>query len=224
MDAFGHRHPYRCLPLVMANTTGWELRCPGSFTATWTGGPRKEDIRIDADDAAFPNLHHYVSSHFTTGVLTFHTGYLFRTEPGWDIWVGGPPNLIKDGLQPLSGIVETDWLPFPFTMNWHFTRPGMVSFKKDEPFCFIMPVPHATVDAFDPVIKSIDSDPDLKREYEAWGQSRQGFLERLRDHEPETVKQGWQRDYFRGRTVTGQDAPETHINRRRLKAPRREGE
>lgn len=25
MDAFASRHPYRCLPLNMANTTGWEI-------------------------------------------------------------------------------------------------------------------------------------------------------------------------------------------------------
>ena len=33
-------------------------------------------------------------------------------------------------LQPLAGVVETDWLPFPFTMNWLFTQPGRVRFEK----------------------------------------------------------------------------------------------
>ena len=28
MDAFVDRHPYRCLPLTMANATGWEILCP----------------------------------------------------------------------------------------------------------------------------------------------------------------------------------------------------
>ena len=70
-------------------------------------------------------------------MLTFHPGYLFRTPPGWSMWAMGPPNHIKDGIQPLAGLVETDWLPFPFTMNWIFTRPGTVRFEKGEPFCFI---------------------------------------------------------------------------------------
>jgi hypothetical protein len=34
------RHPYRCLPLTMANTTGWEILCPFGFTAEWNGGPQ----------------------------------------------------------------------------------------------------------------------------------------------------------------------------------------
>ena len=42
------------------------------------------------------------------------------------MWAMGPPNHVKDGIQPLVGLVETDWLPFPFTMNWHLhpARPG----------------------------------------------------------------------------------------------------
>ena len=38
-------------------------------------------------------------------------------------------------MQPLVGLIETDWLPFPFTMNWVFTRPGRVRLEKGEPFC-----------------------------------------------------------------------------------------
>jgi hypothetical protein len=223
MDAFPVRHPYRCLPLVMANSTGWEILSPCAFTASWTGGPSTADIRIDADDD-FPTLDRVATSHFARGVLTFHTSYLFRTEPGWDLWVGGPPNQVKDGIQPLTGIVESDWLPFPFTMNWHFTRPGMISFRKDEPFCFIMPVPHASVDQFEPVVKSIDDEPALKAEYLAWHESRSTFLQGLDEKNPDVMRQGWQRHYFKGQSVLSDQPAAAHINRRRLKPPRPAGE
>lgn len=222
MDAFTVRHPYRCLPLVVANTSGWELISPYSFTATWNGGLKTTDIRIDPDDDTSPEkLARLVASHFSHGVLTFHTGYLFRTEPGWDIWAGGPPNQVKDAIQPLTGVVETFWLPFPFTMNWRFTRPGMISFKKGEPFCFIMPVPHQAVDEVQPIIKRIEDDPELNGDYLAWGQSRTAFLERLAKSDPNAAKQGWQRDYFKGQTPQGVQGPDSHINRRRLKPPRK---
>ena len=123
MDAFASRHPYRCLPLNMANTTGWEILCPYAFTADWTGGERQEDITIKPDRPV-PDLKAFVVSHFSRGVLTMHPQYLFRTPPGWDLMVSGSPNHVKDGIQPLVGLVETDWLPFPFTMNWIFTRPS----------------------------------------------------------------------------------------------------
>lgn len=223
MDVFAERHPYRCLPLVVANTTGWELLSPVSFTATWNGGPLAKDVKVYSDDGASPDkLARHAVSHFSGGVLTFHTGYLFRTEPGWDIWVGGPPNMIKDGIQPLAGVVETDWLPFPFTMNWRFTRPGMVSFKKGEPYGFITPIPHTAIDEIEPIIKRIEDDPDLERDYNAWGASRSSFLDKLHAHDEEAKKKGWQRHYFRGQTPEGIAGPDTHIHRRRLKAPRTE--
>jgi hypothetical protein len=222
MDQFAERHPYRCLPLVVANTTGWEILSPVSFTASWTGGPLTQDIRIDPDDdTTRDHLARVVSSHFSGGVLTFHTGYLFRTDPGWDIWVGGPPNWIKDGIQPLTGVVETFWLPFPFTMNWKFTRPGMISFKKGDPFCFIMPVSHTAIDDVQPIVTPIGANPELEHDYRNWSVNRGKFLEKLRTHDPETVQKGWQRDYFKGLSPEGVKATaEGHIHRRRLKAPR----
>jgi len=222
MDEFGDRHPYRCLPLVVANTSGWEILSPVSFTATWNGGSLAKDIRIDHDQPSTRDeVDRWAVSHFSGGVLTFHTGYLFRTEPGWDLMVMGPPNSLKDGIQPLVGVVETFWLPFPFTMNWRFTRPGIVSFQKGEPMCFITPIPHEQIDAFEPVVKRIEEDPQLLKEYRAWGDSRSNFLKDLADRKDDVVKAGWQRDYFRGRTPEGHIAPDSHINRRRLKAPRK---
>lgn len=221
MDAFADRHPYRCLPLVLANTSGWELLSPVSFTASWNGGKQAKDIRLDPDgDTTKDKLSRHAVSHFSGGVLTFHTGYLFRTEPGWDLWCGGPPNMIKDGIMPLTGVVETDWLPFPFTMNWRFTRPGMVSFKKGEPYCYITPISHTVIDEVEPIVKPLESDPALKKDFDDWGTSRNAFLERLHQKDEDAVRAGWQRDYFKGQTPQGVQGPETHINRRRLKAPR----
>ena len=79
MDAFHARHAYRCLPLNMANTSGWEILCPVSFTAEWNGGIRQEDITLRSDNPN-PDFHRLVSSHFSHGVVTFHPGYLFRTR------------------------------------------------------------------------------------------------------------------------------------------------
>lgn len=94
------------------------------------------------------------------GIVTFHTGHLFRTPPGWGVWVTGPPNWPKDGIAPLTGLVETDWLPFPFTMNWQMTRPGEVVFRKGEPFAFITLMEHKRLEAIDrPIPTAMGSPP-----------------------------------------------------------------
>jgi hypothetical protein len=220
MDAFASRHPYRCLPLNMANTTGWEILCPLTFTAEWNGGPSQTDIVITPERPT-PHLHHFVTSHFSRGVLTLHPQYLFRTPPGWGMLAGGSPNHIKDGIQPLTGLIETDWLPFPFTMNWIFTRPGKVTFKKGEPFCFITPFEHRKVETLEPVIRTLESNPNMKGQYDAWLKARSEFNHALAAGDPEAVKEQWQRFYFKGEIPQNLGtAPASHTNKRRLKSPR----
>ncbi|MGH1560190.1 DUF6065 family protein [Caulobacter segnis] len=42
-------------------------------------------------DHPYPGFTDFVKST-TRGVVTFHTGYLFRTPPGWSLMAMGPPN------------------------------------------------------------------------------------------------------------------------------------
>ena len=221
MDAFTDRHAYRCLPLTMANTTGWEILCPGGFSATWNGGIQQDDITFQADPG-FGGCDDFVRSHFSHGVVTFHPGYLFRTPHDWSMWVCGPPNHIKDGIQPLTGLVETDWLPFPFTMNWRFTRPGTVRWNKGEPFCFITLVQDKPLEEFEVLQRSLQANVELHDQYLSWLKQREKFNKKLFDRDPTAMKEAWQRFYFKGELPddTG-PAPKAHVNKRRLKSVRR---
>jgi hypothetical protein len=221
MDSFIDRHPYRCLPLTMANTSGWEILCPGGFSATWNGGIMQEDITFQPDPG-FGGADEFVRSHFSHGILTFHPGYLFRTEPGWSMWASGPPNHIKDGVQSLSGLVETDWLPFPFTMNWMFTRPGTVRWEKGEPFCFITLVQDKPLEEVQLYQRSLESNRDLHDQYRAWFKQRDDFNKKIIGKDPAAMKEAWQRYYFKGELPDDIGAPpKGHVNKRRLNPVRR---
>ena len=219
MDKTIDRVPYRCLPMTMANATGWEVNCPFDIELEWNGGPRKEDIKITAPGVK-TLLDHVVTSHFQNGIVTFHTGYLFRTPPGWAVWAMGPPNWPKDGIYPLSGLIETDWLPFGFTMNWQMTRPGKVCFEKGEPFCFITLSEHRRLDEVEPKIRLLGSNPQLERDYNGWAKSRGEFVEKLAKRDSNAVAQGWQRHYMRGETVSGKERGADHDTKRRLQKPK----
>jgi hypothetical protein len=218
MDATDDRFAYRCIPLSIANASGWELLCPVTFEVWWHGGNSKDRITFIAagDGRAIGG---FASSHFGHGVLTFHTGYVFRTSPGWALWARGTPNTTKARIVPLEGVVETDWLPFGFTMNWRFTRMGKVRFEQGEPFCFITPVPHAALDSIQPVVRNLSDDPKLAAAHRGWTESRTDFNARLDRLEPDAVAEGWQRTYVRGENPHG-TLPEFHVTKRRLKAPR----
>jgi hypothetical protein len=223
MDKVNENHAYRCLPLNIANSHGWEILSPCAFEATWTGAWTPQAITLQALDG-YPDLPQFAVSHFSYGIITFHLGYLFRTDPGWDLFASGSFNEPKDGIAPLTGVIETDWLPYPFTMNWKMTRRGSVRFDKDEPVCMIFPVAHGAMVDLVPEIVDLDSDPEMKQQTMDWKERRDEFMRKLNARDPKTVKDGWQRDYFLGKMPDG-SSPAQHLSKLRLAAPvdRRKG-
>jgi len=87
-------------------------------------------------------------------------------------------------------------------------------------FCFINVVEHSKLDRIEPVVRSLDSEPQLKDQYLAWSTSRSAFNQKLNERDPEALKESWQRFYFKGQPPErGGPAPAQHINKRRLKRP-----
>jgi hypothetical protein len=156
-------YAYRCLPLSIANAHGWEVRCPASCEAEWNGGSKKGDIEL-----RFEGERAFVESHFGNGILTFNVGVVIGTPPGYDLWVTGPANEFKDGIQAMSAVIESYWMPFTFTMNWKFTRPHLtVRFEKGEPFCFFFPIEHGLLERVNPIFEHISEYPDLQKQYKS---------------------------------------------------------
>jgi hypothetical protein len=139
MNATPGRGANRCLPLLMANETGWVLENPAPFRAVWDGSDSRDGVQVEYSPRC-PINHRLATSHFGSGIVTFPVSYLFRTAPGFNLLVRGPANWPKDGICALDGLVETDSSVAPFTMNWKITRPhDPVSFDEGEPFCMLDP-------------------------------------------------------------------------------------
>ena len=212
MDATPHRFAYRCLPLTLANSCGWEILVSEAFTAVWTGSDDTDAVLVSDTDSR-PAI-----SHFGSGILTFHVHALFRTEGNTSLMVRGPVNRPKDGIAALDGIVETWWSPFTFTMNWQFTRPHHpVSFDKGEPFCTILPVDVAALQAVQPTISPISADPEAATRLADWTRSRDDFNKRLKESAPGALEEDWQKHYSRGTDLAGNAATGTHLTKLRLK-------
>lgn len=217
MDDTQQAFAYRCLPLNIANAHGWEILSPVGFTAEWDGGGGLDSVKVTGDslkgtaDADRSNL---PISHFGQGILTFHTLGLFKTEPGHDLFVGGSTNLMKDGLHPLTGVIETDWAPYTFTMNWRFTRAHHpVRFEIGEPFCMFYPVRREILRVAEPEFRDLATDPDLKRAYDQWHGGRETFLNDLRAADPTAVSVKWQKNYYRGLMPDGEPVDSAHATK-----------
>ncbi len=210
MDATPLAFANRCLPLTVANSYGWQISATVGFRARWDGKTTKEAIVIEADCSEHSAADLPIS-HFGSGILTFHVNALFKSEPGVNLFVGGPINQIKDGIAPLTGIVETDWSPFTFTMNWQFTRPDhWLRFDEGEAICQIFPIEPALLENTEPSIRTLDSDPDLYDEYKVWSQSRQHFIAELKTRPNRPKSEGWQKNYHRGSKSDGRKSEVVH--------------
>lgn len=209
-DAFG----YRCLPLNIANMHGWEIYTSRAFVARWDGGGDREAIQIE-DRGGEGDL---PTSHFGFGVLTFHVPVLFRSPPGINLMVTGPPNEPKHGICALSGIVETDWASASFTMNWKFTAPHVdVAWEAGEPYAFIFPLPRDLVETTEPEFRSLDDEPELAQRFRTWHEARLQFNRDLKTPGSDAVRVRWQKHYYRGRHFDDTDGPPDHRIKLRVK-------
>jgi hypothetical protein len=201
------RFAYRCLPLLIANQSGWVLLNDERFFAVWNGGAKPSDLKIVYQDGgAGP---HAAISHFGDGILSFTIPFLFRTPPGFNLLVRGPANLPKDGASPLEGVVETDWTDATFSMSWKITRPAVpVIFGRAEPICMIVPQRRYELESFRPEVRALETDPAVQQGFDGFHEGRVAFQSKLQRADPEAVKQGWQRNYFAGVGAHDQHAPE----------------
>lgn len=185
----------RCLPLRIANQAGWFILAHELVEVVWDGSMGVNGLLLTKgtmDDK-------FLSSHFGHGILTWRIPYLFRTPPGYNLYVRGPANCYKDGAFALDGIVETDWAVSTFTMNWKIVRTGVpIRFEQGEPICMIFPIARGDLERFHPEIRPIASEPELEAGFNDWKRSREEFNERTH-HLAGTGH--WQRHYYLGQTT-----------------------
>lgn len=203
----------RCMPLRIANQAGWFLLSHVEIEVVWDGGVDVNSIKFTKGRLDDP----FFDSHFGHGILTWRIPYLFRTPPGYNLYVRGPANWCKDGVTALDGIVETDWAVSTFTMNWKITRPGApIRFEKDEPICMIFPISRGQIERFLPEIRPISHEPDLEAQYVEWKQSRDEFNARLQRC---GSMRDWQKHYYTGKSIRGLAFPghQTHLKVRKFR-------
>ena len=195
----------------------WASRCAGAAVPQWQRLSPLQPSRSGADylafllgdggtaasswaaEESFPAG--FAESQFGSGILTFNPLLIIRPPPGHDLWVSGPVNRFKDAIQPMSALIEADWMPFTFSMNWQITRADItITFEKGEPFCSFFPVARGLVERCEPVLKPISDDPALQKSYWASRMTRNAAVAGQGGDSP---FQGW----YASRSFPGDAAP-----------------
>ena len=214
MDETAGGFAYHCLPMTLANQSGWFVLAPHGAVAEWNGGMAPTDLTVTVEGA--PALVHAVSA-VGSGILSWTIPYIFRTPPGWNLLCRGPSNYIKDGVQALEGLVETDWSYASFSSNWKLTRPGRVEFAAGEPIAMLVPHHRGDLEIFSVRKAELAGNRDLHAGYTEWINSRQAFIAGQRAGDPEAMKKKFQKHYFSGQTLQGMHF-DGHQKKRRLRS------
>ena len=203
MDQTFEKFAYRCLPLTIANQHGWSIFPKKRVRCEWNGNADKEAITMIEEGGI-------ATSIFGSGVLTFHIHYLFKTPPGYNLYITGAPNHFISNVWPLSGIYESDWAPYSFTMNWRILRPGFVEFNTTDPICYIFPVERKLSESFELEHKMLSENDEMRTQYKIFHESRTSF-----NKNPDR-KNDWQKEYFQGRYPDGVKCPVDHQTKIKL--------
>ncbi len=217
MDDTPNKYAYRCLPLTIANCTGWDLYAPCDFVVSWNGGSHESDMSInyELDDM------HFAGTGFGCGILTLHSGYVLKTSEGWDIMCTAPINTPIEWATPLTGIVETWWLNFTFTINWKLHKAGSYHHDSRIPVARIIPIPHQY--DIETSVSDIVLNPKIDGEYQVWREDRGILLDDMNEAFTTNTKSGnvdpgkpkthWEKTYYTGKTKHGEMIEDHTIKR-----------
>jgi len=141
-----------------------------------------------------------ISSHFGMGTFTIQNRFTFRTPPGVNLMTINPPNHWIDGIQHMTGVVETDNLRRDFTFNLRITRKNeKIIINKGDYIGCVLPIPRYFVDGFSlKNFEDILTPEQILEEQQAmadFGDERRN-LDRSKPH-------GNGRRYFNGEDVYG---------------------
>jgi hypothetical protein len=200
--------------VAIGNCYGWQVLCPADIAVAWNGGERIEDLAVRSERA------NAATSNFAHGICTFDVGWLFRTPPGVHLMYTGPLNHVKDGATPITGVVETDWLPYTATMNWRLSRPGVVTWDTGEPYCQIIPVKAGMLDSTELVLHDLADDPALLAEHVEWRRQRTEHRAKMTAGDADALKTPWLKHATVGRYASdGRSADGHHVTKLRLAEP-----
>ena len=144
------QHAYRCPPLMLGNEHGFIIKSLYNFKAIWDGGEWLDAVKIEIQDENYERERfQIISSHFGMGTITIQNRFTFRTEPGVNLMTINPPNFYIDGIQHMTGVIETDNLRRDFTFNLKITRPNhWITVEKGTPIGCVLPYPRHFIDNF----------------------------------------------------------------------------
>lgn len=144
------KHAYFCLPLTIGNQYGFAIKSLKTFSVIWDGGEGSQNVKIEILDDGEHTGYQSINSHFGMGTVTIQNRFTFRTPPDINLMTINPPNHWIDGIQHMTGVIETDNLRRDFTFNLKVTRKNeKIIINKGDYIGCVLPIPRYFVEGFE---------------------------------------------------------------------------
>jgi hypothetical protein len=129
-------HAYKCFPITLANQFGWGISFPDDIMFRWNGNYNALDNNIEVFSG-----HKWLSFTRGWGIVSFHTGLVFKTDENLTMLGYPVPNQFIDGFQVFTSLISTSFFQKPYQLAGQITRAKeMITIKAGTPVGAIMPV------------------------------------------------------------------------------------
>jgi hypothetical protein len=204
------RHAYFCLPLVIGNQYGFAVKSLFNATFLWNGGAEPADTTVTIHNTEDIERHgslQTIVSNFGIGIVTVQTAFSLRTPPNVNLMTIQPPNYFIDGIQNMTGVVESDNLRRDFTFNLKITRANHpIDIRVGDVLAGVIPYPRQYVENFEMVEGYELFTPEQIREEQEASQD----FGRERVERDVLRPDGVGRRYHNGEDVYGNPFPHSH--------------
>lgn len=123
-------HARHCLPLAMANSLGFYILSPGTFTVSWDGNTNARAKIRHIDKSS----HYEVDDHAAFGSFTVQAKFIPVTDdPGDFVYIKGIPNQRGVKYSCMEAVIEAWWSMANFGLVFMLNQPGEFTIQKGEP-------------------------------------------------------------------------------------------
>ena len=136
MDATGEKHAYKCFPISLANTIGYELSLPINVSFVWDGisDASSDHIKILSGEE-------FISNSRANATVSFKTGIVIKSDKNTSFLHMPVPNLFNENYQTFTSIISTSFFDQEFPSAIRILKPDKaITIKADEPFATLVPI------------------------------------------------------------------------------------
>lgn len=123
-------HARHCLPLSMANSLGFYILSPGTFTVRWNGDLNSRVVINHIEKSS----HYQVDNHAAFGSFTVQAKFVPVTDdPGDFVYIKGIPNLRGLQYSCMEAIIEAWWNVGNFGLVYLLNQKCEFTISKGQP-------------------------------------------------------------------------------------------